>query len=1418
MEFDRAVRVLAGAGHRVFVEVSPHPVLTTAIAGTLEDTAAPTRGSRARRWLPGRCAAGTAARPGSWPRWPRRTSAGVTVDWKAVLGGGRRVDLPTYAFRRQRFWPQPRQAPAGRDRPVTGDWRYRVTWVPVCDPGAAILSGTWLLLLPAGLAGSDLAQTCAQAMSACGARVLAVQAPGEADRAVLAGLIGRALAGPQDDPQAATPAGVVSLLALAEEPDPAFPAVPAGLAATAALLQALGDAGISAPLWVLTRGAVAAGPGDRELRPAQAQAWGLGRAAALELPERWGGLVDLPPALDEPAAARLCGVLAGCGEDQVAIRGQGVLARRLARAPSPAGGGRAWAPRGSVLITGGTGAIGGQVARWLAGRGAARLVLAGRSGPAAPGAAALAARLAAAGTGADVIAADISERSDTAALLTRISAGGPPLTAVVHAAGAGQGIAVADVTTADLAWVLAAKAAGAAHLDELTAGLELDAFVLFSSASATWGSGLQAGYGAANAFLDGLATRRRARGLPATSVAWGLWAGGGMGAGETGAQLERRGLKTMDPALALGLLGEAVDGGEALLTVADVDWDRFAPAFTVRRPSPLLSGLPEAARALAAADGGGATGAGTALGRRLAALPPAEQDRTLTGLVRAEAAAVLGHASPGAVGAGRAFRDLGFDSLTAVELRDRLRAATGLALPATLVFDYPTPALLAGQLRAALLGDRGRDQAAQAAVGSDEPVAIVAMGCRFPGGVRDPEGLWELLAAGRDAISEFPADRGWDAGEASYARVGGFVYDAAGFDAGFFGISPREAVAMDPQQRLLLEVSWETIERAGIDPASLRGSRTGVFAGAAYSGYADGQDGAGGTGGYLLTGSQTSVISGRVSYTLGLEGPAVTVDTACSSSLVALHLACAALRSGECTLALAGGVMVLATPGVFIGFSQLQGLAADGRCKAFAATADGTGWGEGAGMLLLERLSDAQRHGHPVLAVVRGSAVNSDGASNGLTAPNGPSQQRVIRQALASARVSADQVDAVEAHGTGTALGDPIEAQALIAAYGPDRDRPLWLGSVKSNIGHTQAAAGVAGAIKMVLALQHGMLPATLHATEPTPHVDWSAGQVRLLTEPVPWPADGRPRRAGVSAFGVSGTNAHAILEEPPAAEDTPFEDTGAGDTSGAGSEPAAPVLASAAPVPWLVSARSAAGLRAQAERLSAHLAAHPDLDPGDVAYSLAVTRSAFEHRAVVTGASQEELLVGLTALVAGQPSPGVLSGQAAEEVRVGFLFSGQGSQRAGMGAALHAASAGVRRRVRCGVRAAGAASGCSCGGGGAGGRCGRAGGSDVVCAGGAVRGPGGPGGAAGRGGGDPGCGGGPFGRGGRCRVRGRSAVARGCVRAGGRPGPADAGAAARRGDVRHPGHRGRGRRRPGNGHRGERRRGERPGIGGDLR
>ncbi|MFG2910143.1 type I polyketide synthase [Kitasatospora sp. NPDC048286] len=658
---------------------------------------------------------------------------------------------------------------------------------------------------------------------------------------------------------------------------------------------------------------------------------------------------------------------------------------------------------------------------------------------------------------------------------------------------------------------------------------------------------------------------------------------------------------------------------------------------------------------------------GTALG----ALEPAARREFLLDLVRTEIAAVLGHADARAIGTDQRFQELGLDSLTAVQLRNRLGAATGLRLTATLVFDHPTPRAVVDHVLA-LTGardDEGADTPPRPAGDPAEPLAIVAMACRFPGDVRSPEQLWEVLDTGADVIGDFPADRGWDfAGlyhpdpdrpGTTYARQGGFIDTVADFDAAFFGISPREALAMDPQQRLLLETSWEAFERGGIDPvATAAEGPVGVFVGTNGQDYprvlATGKDD---LEGYIGTGNTASVLSGRLAYAFGFGGPAVTVDTACSSSLVALHWAGQALRRGDCDLALVGGVTLMTSPLLFTEFNRQRVLSPSGRCRSFSADADGTSWSEGVAVLVVERLSDARRKGHRVLGVVRGSAINSDGASNGLTAPNGPAQERVIRRALADAGLTPDDVDAVEAHGTGTKLGDPIEAQALLATYGARRaaDRPLLLGSLKSNLGHTQAASGLAGIIKLVEALRHERLPKTLHLTEPTPHVDWSSGAVRLLDEARAWPRTGRPRRGGVSSFGISGTNAHVVIEEPPAVEpQTP---------------PAAP---DDRVVPWTLSARSPEALRGQALRLAEHLAARPDARPLDVAWSLATTRAALRHRAVVLAEDGPRALAALTALYEGRDAAGVVLGQAGEGRRTAFLFSGQGSQAAGMGRELH--------------------------------------------------------------------------------------------------------------------------------------------------
>ncbi|MGW2591742.1 SDR family NAD(P)-dependent oxidoreductase [Streptomyces sp. NPDC001515] len=1275
VRFEETVRSLAASGHRIFLESSPHPTLTIGIQQTLESAGADD---------------GTAVaslRRGDGGERRLRTALaqlhvhGVEPDWDGLLAGtgGRRTDLPTYPFARRRYWWTPPASAPAPAAPPAPDRRYDVVWRPLADAPAAPVAGTWLLVAPA--APADDHDQAADALRAAGADVVLCRLPdGEPDAATLAraaegvdvtGVLSLlALDGAAEAalgvaatvaPDSASGAGPGATDAAASGGAPAVApgaarGVASGVAATVALVRALDRAGVAAPLWCATRGAVATGPSDPAPDPAPAAVWGLGRAAAVEHPRTWGGLVDLPPRWDGRVRERLAAVLTGHGdEDQIAIRPAAVFGRRLVRALRPATGRRTYTPSGTVLITGGTGALGRRLARRLAEGGAARVVLLSRGGGDPEEMTRLADELRE--VGAELMAAtgDVTDRATLTALLASLGAD-HPLTAVFHAAGVCELAPLADLAPEELPALMAAKADGARLLDELLGDTPLDAFVLFSSISATWGVAEHAAYGAANACLDALAARRRARGLTATSVAWGPWSGGGMIDADREAALAATGLPLLEPDPALDDLTTVLDHDETAVVVADVDWERFGPVFTATRPSPLFGELVAAPADPAPADEPGTPA--SALRAELAGLTEEAQRERVLDLVRRHTAQVLGHSAPKDLAADRAFKELGFDSLTAVGLRDRLAKALGTRLPTTLVFDHPTPALLAEHLRREALGVRpAPDAGIPARAAADEPLAIVGMSCRLPGGVDGPEALWRLLVDEGDAVGGLPADRGWDIESlydpdpdrhgTSYARGGGFLHRAAEFDHEFFGISAREALAMDPQQRLLLETSWEAFENAGLVPADLKGSATGVFAGILASDYGRLHGMPGELEGYHVTGGAPSVASGRLSYTFGFTGPAVTIDTACSSSLVALHMAAGALRSGECALAVVAGASVMSTPTPMISFSRQRALSADGRCRSFAEDADGFGMAEGVGVLLVERLSDARRHGHRVLAVVRGSAVNQDGASNGLTAPNGPSQQRVIRQALATAGLTAADVDAVEAHGTGTTLGDPIEAQALIATYGQDRPdgRPFWLGSVKSNVGHTQAAAGVVGVIKMVQALRHGTLPKTLHAAEPTSRVDWSAGEVRLLTDPVPWPAGDRPRRAGVSAFGISGTNAHVILEEAP--------------------EPAAPTRAPAGQrpegaVPWLLSAREPEALRALAAAL-APLAG--TADPYDTAHALALTRARFEHRAVVVG----EPGPALAALATGDPAAHLVSGTAGPVGRPVFVFPGQGAQWAGM-------------------------------------------------------------------------------------------------------------------------------------------------------
>ncbi|MEU5425338.1 type I polyketide synthase [Streptomyces olivoreticuli] len=1237
VRFADAVAAAAAAGARTFLELGPDATLSALAQDVLIDVedveAVPLLG----RDRGEESTAVTAA--------ARLYVRGVPVRWAELFAGtgARRVALPTYAFQRDRYWiASTGTDPAGPDRvehPL-----LRLDWLPAPVPETG---------------GQD---------------------PGAAGEAMLIPV--------------AAPAGV--------------PVPEAVRTVTTAVLDVLrqhladegGDgsgAGRPSRLVFVTRGAVATALGAVPDVVA-ASVWGLVRSAQQESPGSFV-LLDVDPADDGDLASAAAGVrraVLGCDEPQLALRDGELLVPRLAPAdaPDPAPPGPVRGGEGTVLVTGGLGGLGALVARHLVtGHGVRHLLLAGRRGADTEGAAELVAGLTARGARVTVAACDVSDRAALAALLTDIPAE-HPLTGIVHAAGVLDDGLVRALTPDRLETVFRPKLDGAWHLHELTRDHDLTAFVVFSSVFGVLGNAGQAAYTAANAFLDALAQRRAAEGLAGLSIGWGPWPQGtGMSAGLSAAEMARiarAGLPVSSVEQGLAWFDAATAARGASVVATRVDRAALRARDTV--PA-VFRGLVPAAPARRTAA--------TRTSDPLAGLTGDQARTRLLESVREQVVEVLGLAGPAAVGAGRSFKDLGFDSLTANQLRNALRERTGLRLPSTLVYDHPTPEALAAHLWAELDGGPAeRHQSAPAAPATTrgpasgtsgaEPIAVIGMSCRFPGQVRSPEELWELLAAGKDAVSPLPADRGWDpdvyhpdperAGKTS-ARAGGFLDGAAGFDAGFFGISPREAAAMDPQQRMLLELAWEAFERAGLDPASLRGSATGTFVSALSQAYGAGASAD--ADGYQLTGTLPSVLSGRLAYLFDLAGPSVTVDTACSSSLVALHMACQSLRSGESGLALAGGATVLAGPDVLVSLSRHRVMAPDGRCKAFAESADGMGIAEGAGLLVLERLSDALRHGHPVLAVVRGSAVNSDGASNGLTAPSGPAQQRVIRQALANSGLSASEVDAVEAHGTGTALGDPIEAHALLATYGQDRggNPPLLVGSVKSNIGHTQTAAGVAGVIKMVMALRHGRLPRTLHVTEPSSRIDWNAGALRLLTETTPWPALGRPRRCAVSAFGMSGTNAHAVLEQAPTPADEPVSGTDAPASAPTG-RPLTAATASDGPAAWPLSGRSPAALRAQARKLLTHLENHPGLRPVDVGYSLATTRTALEHRAVLVGDGRAALHESLTALAQGAAHPGVLRGTAPERGPVVFVFPGQDAAWPGMAAGLLDASPVFAARV----------------------------------------------------------------------------------------------------------------------------------------
>ncbi|MER6998703.1 type I polyketide synthase, partial [Streptomyces sp. NPDC000410] len=1204
VRFHDVVRLLVAGHHDAFIEVSPHPVLAATVEETLE----------AEGREPGEAVAvGTLRRGAPGPESFLTSAAsahvaGVDVRWQPAFGDARPVRLPTYPFQRRHYWTST-AAPAPRG---AGEVTYRVAWTPLAATEPADAHGTWLVVTPAA-APAWAGPLTAALRDAGGTPLECVLDPG-LSRAEAAEALTAATAGTTGL------RGVLSLLAADESDHPGRAGVPAGAVATLTLLQALGDTGVVAPLWCLTQGAVQTPDDDGTGSFAQAAVHGLGRAAGLELGQRWGGVLDLPrdaggaAGADEALLSRVPGILAGhhAAEDHLAVRTGGLYGRRLVRvrataagtaAGSAAGtaagtavgnvaatavgsaagtavgsaagtaagtavgnvaataagtaagnavataagnavaGGDVRRPHGTVLVTGADSPIGQRLARWAADNGAEHLVLVGEAGEE------LLSALRDGGTTVTRCAADED------AVRAAVEAAPHDVSTVVHAATRLKFGPVLETDPEDFAATVHAKTGLALTLARVLDGRPVEQEIYCSSVAGVWGGAGMSGYAAGSACLDAFAAHRRAQGHPSTAVAWSPWALPDAPRGGAG-QAAQRGLRGLSADRALTVLRSVLDSGESAVAVSDVDWPTFAASYAALRPTALFGEIAEAREAAepAEAPAGPDSGPAAELAARLTGLSPAEREELLITVVGEAAAAVLGHDSATDVNGRRAFTELGLDSLGAVQLRKRLAEATGLRLPASLVFDHPTITRLARHLLSRLAAGPRQESTAPVTgtaqnAGQDagpEPIAVVGMGCRFPGGIGSPEELWRAVLDGQDLTGELPTDRGWDL-EAlchpdpghpgtSYADRGGFLTDAAGFDAEFFGITPREALAMDPQQRLMLEVAWEAVERGGIDPDALRGSRVGVFVGSNGQSYMPLLESeAARVEGYQGLGNSASVLSGRLAYFFGWQGPAITVDTACSSSLVGIHLAIRALRGGECAMALAGGVTVISDPYTFVDFSRQRGLAADGRCKPFSARADGFSLAEGVGALLLEPLSRARELGHPVLAVLRGSAVNQDGASNGLAAPNGPAQEEVIRQALADARLSPADIDVVEAHGTGTRLGDPIEAGALLATYGADRERPLALGSVKSNIGHTQAAAGVAGVIKTVLAMRHGVVPRSLHAEELSPEIDWSTGTIRVQRENEGWQRGPRVRRAGVSSFGVSGTNAHVVLEEAPA-------------------------------------------------------------------------------------------------------------------------------------------------------------------------------------------------------------------------------------------------------------------------------------------
>ncbi|WP_082968961.1 type I polyketide synthase [Mycobacterium sp. E2699] len=1327
VEFAKSVRTLADLGCKVLLEVGPQPVLTAAALRAWPDPATAPRAIASLR-------RNTADHRQLTEALADAYVLGHLPDFGAAAGPARKLDLPTYPFQHRQYWyrdnrvrPNQHQNEvasteavrlledgrieelaalidgAGADQQTLtvltklaaqhnqqrktqsiADARYEISWEKPTAAVSAAGAGegsSWLLIGD----DADILAPLVDALTAHGHQHRIVGLPvTDADEEQLEVTL---LAAAADDPELR----ILHVAALDSGSAPSMRSLlrmqHRVLGGTRRLFRAAVATELRRPIWMVTRGAQRVIDADT-VSPDQSCLWGFGRAASLEHPQVWGGLADLAAGTAVSTTAEWSRLIdqvsatpggSAVGEDQLAVRDQAVYVPRLVRrVGQPIATPPALRDDATYLVTGGLGSVGLEIAGYLAAHGARHLVLTGRRTPSAAAQARIEAIRDQHGCEVRVVTADVADAHDVARLLATVQDELPPLAGIVHAAGEIGTTPLRGLEDAEVDRVFAGKVWGAWHLSEATADLQLDFFLSTSSITSVWGGFGQTAYAAANAFLDGLAWRLREQGVPGISVNFGPWSAG-MADEQARARLDQRGVRTLSPADALAGMADLLAASSAQGVVARIGWDRFLPLYSQAGRRAFLA---ELEREVPTETTGVAPSGKTQLVERLTNAPVQQRKKLLTDYLR-DAVAEVTRVDAAEIREDAGFFDLGMDSLMAVELRRRIEQAVGKEVPATLAMDHPRLSDVVDYLLGDVLGlgevaPSGPQPASAVTTRTDEPIAIVAVACHFPG-ASNPEAFWEVLSGGVDAIREVPEDRfdideyydpDPDAPGKIYSRFGGFLDEIDGFDPEFFGISPREAIWMDPQQRLMLETAWEALERAGYSPGALRGSRSGIFVGVGANEYSHllSSDSVEKLEPHFITGNALNAISGRVAFALGLEGPAVAVDTACSSSLVAVHQACQALHAGDCDLALAGGVNVLLSPVSIIAASRARMLSPVGRCKTFDASADGYVRSEGCGILVLKRLSDAVRDGDRVSAVIPSTAVNQDGASSGLTVPNGGAQQRLISAALARAGLAGGDVDYLEAHGTGTPLGDPIEVQAAGAVYGAarDADRPLLMGSVKTNIGHLESASGVAGLIKVVLSLQHEMLPQSLHFEKPSPHIPWDSLPVRVVDKATPWQANGKPRRAGISSFGFTGTNAHVLIEEAPAQPATPDEySTGAvlPDAAAAPESDAQEELVDVLPL----SARTPEALVALARRYEEWLNAHPKVDVADVCFTAGVGRTHFEHRAALVVDSVQGAREVLAELAENRIRPGVVRGECTDPPTTAWLFTGQGSQYPGM-------------------------------------------------------------------------------------------------------------------------------------------------------